>query len=275
MTKKVRPTPETIWKHPAYLKYVQPALTTQIVSQAEERLGCKLPESFLELLRVQNGGYIRFHFPDSVGEMITGIGPQFPSIVETFLPGLLDGQEYVSFSLNNLVPFDGDGHWYLCLDYRDGKEIPCVSYIDVECDEQHRMADSFPEYLDKMELRLDGEWILQNVTGLDDAKNKLEQLFQGKFVEKTSNIGYQYHKMQTSQEARSGFSIATNRVAAGFRESKKAEFEYEGTALRFPELPAETVICKFFPDQLDAFRDQLAGAGLGLVDIEAAVETTL
>ena len=188
MKKKIRPTPETIWKHPAYLKYVQPALTAQVVQQAEERLGCKLPESFLDLLRVQNGGYIRFHFQDSVGEMITGIGPQFPSMIDTFLPDLLNAQEYVNFSLNELVPFDGDGHWYLCLDYRDGREMPCVSYIDVECDCQNHLADSFSDYLAGMELRLDNDWVLKNVTDIDDAKDKLEKLFENKFVVLNFNL---------------------------------------------------------------------------------------
>ena len=48
----------------------------------------------------------------------------------------------MSFELDGLVPFSGDGHWYLCLDYR-ASEQPAVAYIDVECDEQSIIAQDF------------------------------------------------------------------------------------------------------------------------------------
>lgn len=95
---KIRPTPLTIWKRPAYLPYVQSELTDDILVAAEEQLGHRLLEEFVEILRAQNGGPIRFKLPDSVGDTIAGIGPKFPSLLGQ---DLADAQEYVDFSLQH------------------------------------------------------------------------------------------------------------------------------------------------------------------------------
>ncbi len=38
---------------------VQPPLTDQMVMDAEKQLGYKLPTTLIELLKIQNGGYLR------------------------------------------------------------------------------------------------------------------------------------------------------------------------------------------------------------------------
>src|SRR5690349_6685321 len=108
-------SPETIWSVPAYLPYLQPQITDAKIQTAEKRIGFKLPPEYIALLRIQNGGYIRYRLPDSVHEVIAGIGPHFPSITDFDWE---EAQKFVSFKLKGLVPFDGDGHWHLCLDYR-------------------------------------------------------------------------------------------------------------------------------------------------------------
>src|SRR5688500_6730211 len=99
-----------------------------MIAAAERKIGYELPADYLNLLRTQNGGYIRFEIPESLGDTIAGIGPYFPSITDFDLE---EAQEYVSYPLIGLVPFDGDGHWYYCLDYRENATVPAVSYIDV------------------------------------------------------------------------------------------------------------------------------------------------
>ncbi len=142
-------SPQNIWKVPAYLPYIQPDLTEETISETEHKLGVRLPEDFLALLREQNGGYIRYSLDELPHELINGIGPHFPSLTDFDWDVV---QEHVSFSLQGLIPFDGDGHWYLCLDYRRNRETPAVSYIDLECNNEYEVANSFADYLKLLEV---------------------------------------------------------------------------------------------------------------------------
>lgn len=67
-----RATADTIWRVPAYLPYLQPPLTDEAVATAEKQIGYKLPSEYLNLLRKQNGGYIRFSLPEMVHDTIAG-----------------------------------------------------------------------------------------------------------------------------------------------------------------------------------------------------------
>ncbi len=136
--------------------YHHPPLTDSMIAEAERLLGRRLPASYVELLKERNGGYTRgFAFPmdepttwaaDHVPlEMLAGI-----VVGKRVADGLsiLDSQK---LSLEWELPPDqillcGDGHWWITLDYRDGDE-PVVSWIDVECDEDIVVAESFDEFL--------------------------------------------------------------------------------------------------------------------------------
>jgi hypothetical protein len=264
---KIKPTPETIWQRPAYLPYVHPPLTDEAIRLAEKQLGCTLPDDFIAVLRVQNGGPIRFSIPDSMGDLISGIGPSFPSITDF---DLSDHQEYVDFSLDGLVAFDGDGHWYHCLDFRSDKSNPGVSYIDVECNGEDRIADSFSDFLNLMELDLGNELVLRNVANLDDARKQLEALFKNSFEQKVSNIGVPYLKCQTGKKWDECFWITNNKVAHGYSGEDPAKFHFEGQALLFPELSLDNVIFEAPEEYIESYRTILRRAGLELVDVESA-----
>ena len=77
--------PQSLWQVPAFLPYVQPKLTNQIVRKAEKQLKVKLPDAYLDILRFQNGGTIRYELPDSVLDKIYGIGPRSPSITTEYV----------------------------------------------------------------------------------------------------------------------------------------------------------------------------------------------
>lgn len=151
-----------MWEVPPYENSVQAPLTQELLDAAERELGVRLPESFVSLLRGQNGGYLRVGFPDSQNfntthDVIRGVGTKFPRLEkdawwhgdENFKPRPT-GAEW-------LVPFDGDGHWDLCLDYRrsetapDGlRTHPAVVVIDTEerePDIESSIAASFDDYL--------------------------------------------------------------------------------------------------------------------------------
>lgn len=100
-------SPQTIWRVPVYLPYLQPDLTEEALTDAERKLGFRLPEEFLALLRVQNGGYIRYSHEELPHDQIYGIGPHFPALTDFDWD---DVREHVSFDLQGLIPFDGDGH---------------------------------------------------------------------------------------------------------------------------------------------------------------------
>ena len=114
-------TPQTIWQVPAYLPYLQPPLTDEIVDAAQKTIGHPLPKEYVDLLRQQNGGYIRYRLENRLNEEIAGIGPNFPSLTKVQWD---DAQECVSFPLQGLFPFDGNGDWNLCPDYRKDAN-PC------------------------------------------------------------------------------------------------------------------------------------------------------
>ncbi len=239
-------TPETIWQVPAYLPYLQPPLTAAAVKSAEEKLGYKLPADYLSLLKRQNGGYIRYSLPEMVHDTIAGIGPHFPSLTGFDWD---ECQEHVSFALEGLVPFDGDGHWHLCLDYRRNRNAPAVTYVDIEGDEESKISNSFAEYLSKLRLDVEEKYAVEGgweIEGISDALvSALGVAFD---PPDTYAHGYPTHR------ARSGTSrdpqwiwISPNTVPRGFVRQDDARYAelrnlMAGSAARFPEVPGDAWI---------------------------------
>ena len=246
----MRAAADTIWAIPAYLPYLQPPLTDQTVAWAEKEIGYSLPGEYLDLLRKQNGGYIRFTLPETeIHESIAGIGPNFPSI--TFA-GWDECQEYVSYPLKGLVPFDGDGHWHLCLDYRKNPASPCITYADVECDHQSHIADSFADYLGMLEFREDGERVLEAVSDIVKLKDDLSRRL-GVSFDPTENWeqGYPMERARLST-AGHWLWISPNTVPRGFVRPDDARYSalkdiLPGYGDRFPGLPASSYILQTNP----------------------------
>ena len=242
----VRATPDTIWQVPAYLPYLQPALTNDAIAAAEHNIGYRLPTEYLALLKRQNGGYIRFSLPEMVHDSIAGIGPNFPSLTEF---DWSDSQQYVGFTLHGLVPFDGDGHWHLCLDYRENATAPSVAYVDIECDQQSRVANSFADYLALLRLDVDGEYVMAGVSDIEPVKSKLASLLATSF--EPPDIwahGYATHRAGLgSSDSPEWVWISPNTVPRGFVRSDDPLYNelkdlMPGHAERFPGLPAHSYL---------------------------------
>ena len=136
--------------------YNNSPLTDKIIKKAEKKLGVKLPDTFLHLLKIQNGGYTKgFAFP--MTEKTTWAENHVP-LTELF--GIV--LEKNSNSGHNImqteylikewglpekqVLLSGDGHWWITLDYRQS-ENPSVRWIDLECNEDIHIADNFEDFI--------------------------------------------------------------------------------------------------------------------------------
>jgi hypothetical protein len=238
----------TIWQVPKYLPYVQPKLTDDIIANAEKKIGYKLPKEYIDILRIQNGGYIRFSLPETSNEQIYGIGPLFPSLTDC---DWTDYEGSVGFELNGLVPFDGDGHWYLCLDYRRNDKQPEITFIDTESDYEKPIAKNFQEYLKLLEVDTDNEFVIETTFTIEELVTKISSIADTKFEEPNSfDHGYPIYRTKFND---SWVWISPNKVPSGFiRESDDRYEELKSqmlpTSLRHREIPSDFIFINVSDD---------------------------
>ncbi|KIL74491.1 SMI1/KNR4 family protein [Pseudobacillus badius] len=125
----------------------QEPLTDEAVAKAEEILQVKLPESYIDILREQNGGYLLYDaYPTSVPtswaddhihvDHLKGIGEG--GILET-------GYLIEEWGLpKHIVLISGDGHTWIALDYRKTSENPPVILIE---DDGETIIELAPDFL--------------------------------------------------------------------------------------------------------------------------------
>lgn len=244
---------KSIWQKPIYLPYLQPELTENILENFEKNLKYKLPSELIELLKIQNGGYIRKKLEELPNEQIYGIGPYFPSIER------MDWEEYeewVSFELEGLVPFDGDGHWYICLDYRENKLEPQVTYIDTECDNQNIVAKTFSEYLLKLSIDTSDELVIKTNKSIEEIVVSLENILEIKF-EKPDNWAHGYNQYR-SKLNESWIWLSPNKVPYGFVRENEDRYEEliqltKSNALRYPEISISHLLLSFSDKEIGSF----------------------
>ena len=269
----VSASPQNIWRVPVYLPYLQPDLTDEAITEAERKLGVRLPEDFLAPLRAQNGGYIRFSLDELPHEQIYGIGPHFPSLTDFDWD---DDRDHVGFELQGLIPFDGDGHWHLCLDYRNNRATPAVSYIDIECDNEEEIAPSFADYLQLLNVDVeDRDFVLPAVESVDDLLSALSSEMGVTFEPPDSWAhGYPQHRARGLGEDPEWIWISPNLVQRGFVREDDSRYEelrdrLPGEALRYPELPDSSYTLTV----TDGLRRQiLAACGARSIDIRPLTE---
>ena len=137
--------------------YKHPPLTDSMVSSAETFLKVKLPVQLIELLRIQNGGYTKgFAYPMTVqttwSDNHVPLAELFRIVTDRSIKtaqNILD-TAYMTKEWglpDKQVLLNGDGHWWITLDYRKSS-IPTVRWIDVECDQDILIAESFEDFID-------------------------------------------------------------------------------------------------------------------------------
>lgn len=139
-----------LWEYDVMDEYELEDFSETTLTMAENRLGVKLPVSYIGLMRSQNGGRllrnsiqldqlnIRVYYLLGIGERLDeGILITPYMIKEWGLP-------------NNIVLISGDGHSWVCLDYRGNKENPCVSFIDTEENIDIKLANEFDDFINML-----------------------------------------------------------------------------------------------------------------------------
>ena len=160
------------WKDSEYARqeYLGEAPTEELVRSVERQLGFKLPSSFIELMRMQNGGIpVRRHVVLKDGQPtnaaaieisgIFGIGSRNPST----LCGSAGSRFWVEeWGYPSIGVYFADcpsaGHDMVCLDYRASSPQgePAVSHVDQE--NEYRvlvLADTFAEFVRRLENQVD------------------------------------------------------------------------------------------------------------------------
>ncbi|QDU83742.1 SMI1 / KNR4 family protein [Planctomycetes bacterium Pla163] len=136
--------------------YKNPPLTEAALALAEERLGVTLPPEYVDLLRVQNGGYTaRFAYPMSTQTSWADDHVPFDEMAGVVVDPDHGGVHNILLSQSmaeewelppNQVLLAGDGHWWITLDYR-GSTVPAVAWLDVETGEDIEVAPTFRDFL--------------------------------------------------------------------------------------------------------------------------------
>ncbi|MCB9846503.1 MAG: SMI1/KNR4 family protein [Phycisphaeraceae bacterium] len=149
--------------YPPSKHYTHRGFSDQRVRDAEKALGVRLPKSYIELLRFRNGARLRWGgvYPDEPPprhhtdravyefEAIAGIHPTAWNALPSFARTSSDEWQVPEL----LIPIDGDGHWYVCLDYRTRgpKGEPRIVHFEADRpNECTQIAPSFRELLHRL-----------------------------------------------------------------------------------------------------------------------------
>lgn len=127
-------------------------LTEGDILDAETNLNIKLPKEYIELLKIQNGGYLKYNalpvsFKNSYADN---------HIAVDFLFGIKENEGiYKSKYLLNewgikekdFVTISGDGHTWIVLDYRKNKDEPEITFIGTEENRTSVIFKTFKEMI--------------------------------------------------------------------------------------------------------------------------------
>jgi hypothetical protein len=136
--------------------YNHPPLSDEMITAAETMLNVKLPTLLIDLLKIQNGGYTKgFAYPMTVkttwAQNHVPLSELFGIVTE---PSIKTAQNILDTAYmteewglpEKQVLLTGDGHWWITLDYRKS-EIPTIRWIDVECDQDFHVAETFDDFI--------------------------------------------------------------------------------------------------------------------------------
>lgn len=143
---------ESIWQGDNDYCKLEP-LSDGIVNKAEEILKIKLPNSYINILKQQNGGAIKFNaHPSNVPTSWADDHVNVDHILGIGLgkeKGILESEYFIQeWGLpKSVVLISGDGHSWIAFDYRNKKVEPPVIFIDVDDEKIIELAPDFEAFL--------------------------------------------------------------------------------------------------------------------------------
>ena len=134
-------------------EHIMPPLTDEMIKRAENTIGYKLPQSYIELLRFQNGGVIEDD--DCWLTVIYGIGTTADAFngLEDMFDNWMNEWEYPDIG----IPFGETqtaGHDMYFMDFRDldHNGEPAIVHVENEGDPEDiritKVADNFKAFLE-------------------------------------------------------------------------------------------------------------------------------
>ncbi|HHT7218711.1 TPA: SMI1/KNR4 family protein [Bacillus cereus] len=145
----------TIWADDDYLKLAP--INDELIKKAEEVLDVKLPESYINLLKEQNGGTLRLDVhptskPNSWADDHVNVSGLYGISFDENESSILESRYLIrEWEMpENIILLSGDGHTWIALDYRNVAENPPVIFIDNEFEEIIELAPNFERFLQNL-----------------------------------------------------------------------------------------------------------------------------
>lgn len=135
--------------------YTLESINQNDIELFEKIFSCKLPEEYLNQLRIRNGGSLLYDalpvtFKNSWADDHVSI---------PFVFGLKKGEGIFNtkelltewgIHEDKFIVISGDGHYLIVLDYRNNNEEPRITYIDTELGLIKVIFESFKEMIDSL-----------------------------------------------------------------------------------------------------------------------------
>lgn len=147
---------EGFWNEDSKYKRIEYPINDEIIQKAEDTLGIKFPQSFIDLMKIQNGGELNFPYfllPDLPEKQ------KIPSIEPIHFKeddlSILSSRELLA---DTNLPMEfivlwTDCHFWVVFDYRNRKDNPPVLYVFENYSTKEitweciKVADSFDDFL--------------------------------------------------------------------------------------------------------------------------------
>ncbi|MGF9727138.1 SMI1/KNR4 family protein [Bacillus safensis] len=178
-------------------------INAEEIAKSEKKLGVTLPDTYKKLILEQNGGYIVHNaFPTTHSNSWAEDHIQFNHLLGIDEDeGIMDSAYLIKeWELpEGLVLINGDGHTWVAMDYRKTKENPAIHYLDVEMEEDFKLADSFDEFIEGLytvEYTADEEAAEgEELSEVHLSKEELEAIFELDVLDEGNLYKIQYYPM--------------------------------------------------------------------------------